>query len=359
MWTSGPIGDRVRGVAGSLRAGRVPARALAIADSRSLVRSLFLASAVQLDVLGALRRGRTFDQLIGDLGCTRPERLQAWLWTGTELGELAVGGDRYRVRGVRARALAAGDPLLAAHYRTMVEYQTGPYAELGPLLRDVAGVGRDDLDRYADDIAQVSLAAAPFIGALLHRVMGEVRPARVLDAGCGSGVYSRVVLDADPQVRVDGVDLSEQVIERCREELDRAGHGDRARLHVGDARRWVTDAAVAGDRFDLILLLNNIYYFDRRDRVDLYRELGAVLTGRGQVLVASMLAPGSVAAAHLHLMLACQAGAASLPGPGELGSDLGAAGYRVLGEERLVPTEPLVAVRATWPALSNRGGGTA
>ena len=89
-------------------------------------------------------------------GCTRFDRLQAWLDVGTELGEISQRGGRYRVRGRRSRAIAAGDALLRAHYRSMLDYQAGPYADLEALLRSGPGDGRADLDRYADDIAQVS-----------------------------------------------------------------------------------------------------------------------------------------------------------------------------------------------------------
>ena len=57
---------------------------------------------------------------------------------------------RLRRRGRRARAIAAGDPLLIAHYRSMLDYQTGPYADLADLLRTRPGDGRDDLDEHAD-----------------------------------------------------------------------------------------------------------------------------------------------------------------------------------------------------------------
>jgi hypothetical protein len=59
-----------------------------------------------------------------------------------------------------------------------------------------------------------------------------------------------------------------------------------------------------------------------------------------------MTAPGSVAAAHLHFMLSCQEGSASLPGRSDLVADLAMAGYEIVEERKLVPTEPFVGVRA-------------
>ncbi len=332
-----------RGLVDTVRLGRVPARTLAIADSRSLVRSMFLASAVRIDILPFLLSGRRFDEISSHTGCTRPDRLQAWLWIGSELGELSFRGDHYGVRGHRARALADGDRVLLAHYRSMLDYQTGPYGGLDELLHADVGEGRGDLSRFADDIAQVSLAAAPFVTSFVRRSVAEVRPLRILDVGCGTGVYSKVVLDADRSAHLEGIDLSEDVIEAAREELNRAGFASRFRLHVGDVRRWVRASPT---RFDLILLLNNIYYFEPESRTALYRELRELLTDRGELLIVSMMAPGSIAAAHLHFMLSCQDTAAALPRHAEIEDDLLHSGFRILARHVLVPTEPFVGVRA-------------
>jgi SAM-dependent methyltransferase len=337
-----PSRAQVRGVLRTARAGHVGARALAVADSRALVRSLFLASAVRAGLLDWLGDGRGLAEIAGRLGVARLERLQAWLGVGTELGELAERGGRYRVRGRRARAIAAGDTLLRAHYRSMLDYQAGPYAELATLLRSGPGEGRSDLDRYADDIAQVSTAATPFIASYLTGALTKIRPARTLDVGCGTGVYSAISAGADPLAEVDGVDLAEDVVAAANAQMRRAGLDDRVRLHVGDIRRWAP-----GTGYDLVLLLNNVYYFPAGQRVALYRRLGALMGGRGRLIVASQTAPGSVAAAHLNFMLTCQAGAAALPRPGELEADLSSAGFELTDVAFIVPTEPFLAITAT------------
>jgi SAM-dependent methyltransferase len=335
---------QLRGLMGTARLGGISSRALAISDSRSLVRALFLGSAAETGILTHLSVPRRLDELAGLTGTRRPERLEAWLGVGCELRELRLaGGRRYALRGRRARALAAGDRLLVAHYRSMLEYQVGPYASLRCLLRDDPGSGRDDLERYAEDIAEVSRAAEPFVASMLTHLVRELRPGRVLDAGCGSGVHTATVLDADPAVRVVGIDLAPGVVEHARRELADRGLQRRVELHVGDVRGWITSSEA---RFDLVLLLNNVYYFPPEDRVALYRSLGASLVPGGSLLVVSMTVPGSIAAAHLHLMLVSQAGRAALPGGPEITSDLGEAGLEVVTDEVLVPAEPFVAVRA-------------
>jgi len=54
----------------------------------------------------------------------------------------------------------------------------------------------------------------------------------VLDAGCGSGRVTRLLLERLPRGRVIGVDASPSMIERARENL--AAGGDRVELRVGD-----------------------------------------------------------------------------------------------------------------------------
>ena len=339
----GRRGIQLGGLLRTARAGHAPARALAIADSRALVRSLFLASAIQTGLLDVLAGGATFAEITARAGCTRPERLRAWLEVGTELGEIALRSGRYRLRGIRARAIAGGDIMLHAHYRSMLDYQAGCYADLAGLLVSAPSTGRADLDDYADDIAQVSLAATPFIETYLTSVMAETRPARVLDVGCGTGVYARIVADLSPHVLVDGIDLAPAVIDAAQAEVRAAGLEDRIRLHTGDVRTWTPEA---GAGYDLILLLNNIYYFPRGERDALYRRLGSLLTRPGHLIVTALAAPGSVAAAHLNFMLACQAGAAALPRGGELEGDLAEAGFAAIRAQPIVPAEPFMAVRA-------------
>lgn len=335
---------QARGVVGAVRRGHAGALALAIADSRALVRSLFLASAVRLDVLGFLSESRSLDELAARTGATRTDRLVAWLDVGVELHELRVGaGGRYGVRGRRARALADGDPVLLAHYRSMLDYQPGPYEGLAELLRSAPDEGRDDLDRHARVIADVSRAAQSFVTPYLEDIVRARRPRRVLDVGCGTGVYLQAMLEAAPAATGDGIDLAPGVIDDARARMHDAGLAARATLATGDVRAFVGSAE---HRYDVVTLINNVYYFDRDERIGLYEQLRGILDDDGELVVVTMVTPGSPASAHLHLMLVSQAGHASLPRDGEVERDLRAAGFSTVDATRLVPTEPFVGVRA-------------
>ncbi len=225
-WRDRPA--QIRGAIASIRGGHGAARLLAIADSRAFVRSLFLASLADTGLGSELRTPTPFATLVGRTDCARPERLRAWLDVGTEVGELRERAGRWSVRGKRARAIADGDRLLVAHYRSMVEYQAGPYAEIAQLWRGAPDSGRTDLRDHAGTIADVSLAAAPFIVPFLHEVVANRHPGRALDVGCGTGVYTRALLEADPHIAVEAVDLAPDVVADTRRALNRirrAGRG--------------------------------------------------------------------------------------------------------------------------------------
>lgn len=57
----------------------------------------------------------------------------------------------------------------------------------------------------------------------------------VLDAGCGTGRVTRLLVERLPRGRVIGIDASPSMIEHARETLD--GFGDRVELRVGDLAR--------------------------------------------------------------------------------------------------------------------------
>lgn len=341
----GDVPRQLRGVLASMRGGHAAARALAVSDSRALVRSLFLSSLAASGLGPELTRARTEAELVDLTKCSRPDRLRAWLAVGAEVGELRERRGRWGPSGSRARAIVAGDALLTAHYRSMVEYQSGPYAHLLSLLRTGDAEGRTDLAEHADTIAEVSLAAAPFIEPFLRAaVAATARPSvRALDVGCGTGVYTRVLLDCDPTVTVEGIDLAADVVAHTQERIRAAGFAARATISVGDVRTWVPES---GRRFDIVALCNNLYYFAPDERVELFRRLRTLLTDGGEVVAVSLTRPGSIASAHLHLMLCCQDTHAALPERGEIERTLTQAGFEIVESRNLVPTEPFVGVRA-------------
>ena len=320
------------------------AHGLLARDFVSWLRVELLGTAAATGVLAALVEPRTVDELADELGVTDPALLDALLRVGESVGELAADGrGRWRLAGVRARAMV--DPAvdgLAALPEEAVVYGTDVYRRLGDRLAGAAP--GDYLDAHGELVARTSRVAEPIFGPLVADVVRARGPLRVLEVGCGSGVNLRHVAGASPLASGAGLDVDASVVALARRNLSAWGVGDRFAVHEGDVRR--PPSGLAGP-WDLVLLMQNIYYFAGDDRIDVLARVRA-LAPDGAVLVATAVAgTGDPVAAHLDLVLRSTAGITGLPTVDDLRTDLVAAGFGTVDERRLAPWQPLRALVAS------------
>jgi len=115
------------------------------------------------------------------------------------------------------------------------------------------------------------LTAADLLAFTLEAASGA-RVARILEPGCGTGLYTRMLLDAFPGAPIDGVDISEAMIRLARERTA----DPRARFARADA-----EEIVAG-RYDLVTSNATFQWFLAFGRT--VRRLAALLPdiGRGE-----------------------------------------------------------------------------
>jgi ubiquinone/menaquinone biosynthesis C-methylase UbiE len=123
------------------------------------------------------------------------------------------------------------------------------------------------------------LLVGPSHRALIRRIRGVVgdRPARVLDVGCGTGLFASRLRAALPNVEVCGIDLVAEMIRKGR---DRWRHH---RPHVlpvqGDSERL----PFAAGTFDVVTCSNSFHHYPRQDRAVL--EMGRVLKPGGRLMI--------------------------------------------------------------------------
>ena len=98
---------------------------------------------------------------------------------------------------------------------------------------------------------------------LLVEVALELRPARVLDVGTGSGAIALAVADELPDCAVTATDTSPGALEVARANAERLGLAERVRFHEGTLPE--------GERFDLILA--NLPYVAEREWSSLQPEV--------------------------------------------------------------------------------------
>jgi len=101
--------------------------------------------------------------------------------------------------------------------------------------------------------------------------LGGTNRLAVLDLGCGTGLMGEAVKDWAR--RLDGVDLSPQMIEKAR------ARGVYNELHVGDVCEWLEQT---GRKYDLILAADTVVYFG--DLAPLFPAICARLAEGGSFL---------------------------------------------------------------------------
>jgi trans-aconitate 2-methyltransferase len=165
----------------------------------------------------------------------------------------------------------------------------------------------------------------------------------VLDAGCGTGRVTALLVDRLPRGRVIGVDASESMVEKARETL-----GDRAEVRMGS----LTDLDLT-EEVDAVF--SNAVFHWIPDHDLLFRRLHRALRPGG-VLVAQCGGEGNVATLARAIGEAAQRPCFSehfqdmgviwnFSAPGDAERRLRAAGFEAvecwLEEKRVVPEEPL------------------
>jgi 4-hydroxy-2,2'-bipyrrole-5-carbaldehyde O-methyltransferase len=303
----------------------------------------FLGTAAATGVLAALTGPRTLDELVTDLGVVDAELLDGFLRVGESVGALAYHEGRWRLDGVRARAMVDADvDGLAAVPEEAAVYGADVYLRLGERL---AGAPRGVyLDRHGELVARTSRVAEPVLGPLLVDLVRRRGARRVLDVGCGSGINLRHVARAGAEVRGVGVDLDPAVVDLAARNLRAWGLADRFEVRRADVR--VPPADLAGP-WDLVLLMQNVYYFAGDDRTALLRRLRELAPTAALVVATAVRGTGDPFAAHLDVVLRSTAGNTPLPTIDELQDDLSAAGFTTVEVRQLAPLQPMRAVVAT------------
>src|SRR6266545_1423143 len=259
-----------------------------------------------------------------------------FLAVATDLGLLE------ELRRRRGKALAVpGADTMRAMAQEAVHYDAAVYAGLAAHLR---GAPPDDyLAAAGAVIARASRLVEPVLAPLLRSVVAERRPRRVLDVGCGTGVYLvHAATAGGPKLTGLGVDLDAGVVDLARRRLADARLAGRFDVRHADVRTAELEAA----SFDLVLLFQNIYYFAEDQRPDLLRRLRGLLAPGGALLLASLFAGRSLAAAHYDLLFRATAGCGPLPRRQQLDHQLHNAGFTTTRWVQLIPLESFHAVMA-------------
>jgi SAM-dependent methyltransferase len=154
----------------------------------------------------------------------------------------------------------------------------------------------------------------------------------VLDIGCGSGIYLRHILDTARDASGVGIDLDAEAVAQAEDNLVELRLEGRCRVEQGN----IEARARALGEFDLVLLLNNVYYWAPTERVEILKTLRQCVAPAGTLVVATALPDGQAFNRHLDMILRVTQNSHRLPTRDELRDDLRHAGF-----EHITLTEPI------------------
>jgi malonyl-CoA O-methyltransferase len=144
----------------------------------------------------------------------------------------------------------------------------------GVLRRFSASASRYDAHAYAQRLSAADLLA------FTRKSRERGQAIRVLEPGCGTGIYTQLLLDAFPGAAIEGVDLSGAMVRIARERI----RDPRVRFSVADAEE------IAAGRFDLITSNATFQWF--RSFGPTVARMGSLLSGGGS-LTFSFFGPGT------------------------------------------------------------------
>ena len=318
------------------RTPHVFARLRIARDAVPWIRMQFLSTALEAGLLETLRTPRSRTELVELLAVKREDLLDVLLAVGVAVKELARSNGSYRIRGQRAKALLGkgGDPL-GALVREIVSLHGPAYVGFterlkgGELAQHTTGSG--------DLIARSSRIVEPFMQLFLEKVIDRSQPQRLLEVGCGSGIYLRHAASLNSAIQGVGLEMQAEVVQQAEANLNDWGLNGRFKIVQGDIRNPPSEV---DGTFDLLTLYNNIYYFTLEERPALYSNLLSRLAPGGLFILVSMMQGNSCTASDLDLLLRSTIGWEPLPDVGELVEDLGRAGFMNIRKHQLISWEP-------------------
>lgn len=304
---------------------------------RQSYRSSFVAAALSEGIYTLLRDNpASLEQLYQHLNGSPDgedgsmEKLKTWLDVGVSLGELKLTPAGYALRSRLSRQLAQpSNDGIAAMYQEVCTLHHDLITQTPARLREKRLLMLADTD--GELIARSSRILEPYILEIVDSVVPEKGAIHLLEVGCGSGVYIRRACLRNPELQAVGLELQPVVADLARKNLRVWGLAERVSVETADIRNYARP-----ERFDLVTLHNNIYYFPIPERLDLIRRLASFLNPGGKIVVTSAC-HGFQSTMMLNLWAEMTEGFGALPEADALWDLISQAGFSSLRKIELFP----------------------
>ncbi|MGE5813476.1 MAG: methyltransferase [Acidobacteriota bacterium] len=278
---------------------------------RAFQESRTILTGIELDVFTAVGPGGTASEVAGKIHAD-PRATEMLLNALVAMRLLEKRGDTFAATPVSSRYLASGgrDDSRAALMHTAHLWNT--WSNLTDSVLAGTAVARQgapsrDSDWTEAFIAAMHKNATERAGAIVRAVRMEAAQT-MLDVGGGSGAYAIAFARANPQLRVDVLDLP-SVTPITDRHIRAASLQDRIRTRNGDLR---TDPLGLG--YDIVLVSAICHMLSPDENRDLLRRCSEALVPGGRIVIQDFIlepsktAPKSAALFALNMLVGTQAG---------------------------------------------------
>jgi SAM-dependent methyltransferase len=291
--------------------------------STEFFRATFVSAGLTEGIFEVLKNGPLSPEgILKALGATGdPEKLKAWLDLGVSLGELESGPQGYGLKGVLSRGLSddANDTwraYLIARVEVFYRYilKTPEFITQGRTF--------EEKKSHGELFARSSRTVEPLIVRLLEDLIPRNQAVRLLEVGCGSGIYLEKVCALNPELIAVGLELQRDVAQYAADNIRLWGLDDRVSVETSDIRDYSAERD-----FDIVTFHNLIYYFPVQERVELLGRLGGLLKPGGKLILTTLCQDDNPAVQLMNVWASMTDGCGTLPTPDQLASQLCEAGF--------------------------------
>ena len=185
-----------------------------------------------------------------------------------------------------------------------------------------------------------------FVFQIIDWALPRAPNLRLLEIGCGSGIYLKYAGQVNPSLSMLGIEYQAEVAALANANLD-AELADRVSIKAMDIRDLPLD-----EQFDVITLYNVIYYFPVTERLDLLRKLKGHLRSGGRLILSSCCQGGSAGMHLLNVWSSSTQGCGPLPQSSDLYQLIEDAGFTKIKMKRMIPGEAYFAFIAENTTIS-------
>lgn len=259
------------------------------------------------------------------------EGLKAWLDLGVAIGELNKKNGGYSIKSAFSKKiLKPANDTWKAFFQARVEIFYDYITKAPALLKQNKKF--DFTHSYGELFARSSRTVEPILIDVVDKIIPSNGACRLLETGCGSGIYIKRACDRNPNLTVTGLELQKPVADFARENITIWQIDNRVTIEHIDVRQFQSDKP-----FDIVTFFNLIYYFPENERTNLLRNLGSLLSPGGKLILTTLCPANDPSIQLMNLWSSMTDGFGPLPDPDNVCDQLNDAGFDEIQFEKLIP----------------------